>query len=188
LDRSGPVGRAGGEREDRSQFGGQVLGHRTRNLAIGREIECEPDLDLVAIAGFGEVGRADDHSRGTLPHEHGHLGVQQCTWHPNRDQVPTEIAMVGLAALVDEDGDPGLGETLLLLEHPGDVVLGCGFVVPPGNAEEPAQTVSREELGIEGEGCREAGDWCSGVGGREPVFEHLHGLRSSMNWRRATSR
>lgn len=96
--------------------------------------------------------------------------------------------MVGLAALVDEHCDPGLGETFLFLENSGDVVLWCGFIVPPGDAEEAAEAMSREELGVKGEGCREAGDWCSGVGGREPVFEHLHGLRSSMNWRRATSR
>jgi len=115
--------------------------------------------------------------RTTRSHD---LRMQERVVVPNGHEIPSEVAGTDRRPRVRDDGHLRLGEPFLVLEDRrdiGDLRSAPTIRVDPSRrqTEEAPQALLVEELRVEGERRREAGDRRTGVGRSIPEVEHALG-------------
>src|SRR5690349_7012053 len=89
-------------------------GPRDSTLLVEVNRKCK--FDLAPVAGRREVCRPDNDARGPFPQQDRGLGVKEAARHGDRQEVPSQVALLGRAAAVDEDRYLSLAQPVLLLE------------------------------------------------------------------------
>jgi hypothetical protein len=62
-------------------------------------------LDLLAIAGWRQVRRADDDADDAFPNQEAHLRVHQATAYTYSQEIPQETPFAGIVHSVDNNRD-----------------------------------------------------------------------------------
>jgi hypothetical protein len=108
------------EFDEPTQLADEFIDNRLWHPAALIEVDRQRALDLSAIAGRREIGRTEDYSRGPLPKQRCHLGMQEAAGRAHREQVPAEVAFVGRGTAIYQYCDLSFTESILLLEDRGD--------------------------------------------------------------------